>query len=56
MLSVGLYKGVLEGDCFSSLPHASLGKGVGTATLSTWDEAAKLGTLKVIIPSLSKVA
>ena len=52
----GLHKGVPEGDSFSSLPHAILGRGVGTAMLSTLEVAARLGTLNAVIPSLSKVA
>ena len=49
-------KGIQESDSFSSLPHATLGQGVDTATLSTWDVAARLGILNAIIPGLSDVA
>ena len=56
MWFAGLYKVVLESDSFSSLPHSALERGLDTAMFSTWDVAARLGTLNMIIPSLSDVA
>ena len=56
VLQCWFLQGVPESGSFSGLPHAALGRGVDTATLFTWDVAARLGTLNTIIPSLSDVA
>ena len=52
---LAFHKVVLEGDSFSGLPCAPLGRGVDTAMLPTIEVAARLGTLNAIIPSLSDV-
>ena len=47
---------VMEGGTFSSLPHTARIGEVWILRSSTWDMAARFGTLNSNIPSLSEVA